>query len=102
LSQSFPRTFIDLQILEALVAASPESIFSKNHEKKTPLQLLIGKAALEDAEFVGESSDPTEARYGARYILGHLMELCQSSPDLSSASCNSSSDRRQGEGEPES
>jgi hypothetical protein len=87
LSHPFPRTSIDLQILETLVAAFPQSIFVKNNEKKTPLQLLIGKAALEDAEFVENSSDPAKAQYGAKYILGHLLELSQ----LHSSS-NSSSD----------
>lgn len=89
LSQPFPRTSVDLQILETLVTAFPQSIFTKNHENKSPLQLLIGKAAIEDAEFSDETSDSTKAQYGAKYILGLLIELSQ----LHSASAQGSIER---------
>jgi hypothetical protein len=80
-SQPFPRTAIDLQILERVFAAYPLAAFTRNHDKKTPLELLISKAALEDAQFVDDYSDQTNASvpyYGAKYLLGYLLELSQS------------------------
>lgn len=72
-SQPFPRTSEDIDILEKIVAGHPVAIFTRNSDKKTPLEILISKAAAEEAELVEGSKN----MYGARYVLGHLIELSQ-------------------------
>lgn len=72
-SQPFPRTAIDIEILGKIFAANPSALFTRNCEKKNPLEILISKAAIEEAEFVQKSDN----EFGAKYVLGCLIELSQ-------------------------
>jgi hypothetical protein len=78
-SQPFPRTATDLEILEMVFQAYPLAVFTRNSEKKTPLEMLISKAAVEDSQLIEDQSSDSEApHYGAKYLLGYLVELSQS------------------------
>lgn len=76
LAQEYPRNKTDLIILEKVFNSNPSAIFTRNNDRKTPMEMLISSVASEESNLnQSNSSNVDENQYNASFILGHLLEL---------------------------
>lgn len=82
ISQQYPRNQTDLNILEKIYYSNPSAIFTRNYDRKTPMEMLISLVASEEAHLNNNNSNSGDSnennssnQYNPSYILGHLLEL---------------------------